>query len=405
MRTAAHLRPYRRQRGVTLVELMVGLTIGLIIALAIVAAGSTFNLQRRITVSGNDARENGLATLTLLERAARQAGVGLFHNGQTLCTSLNIYFGGTTVANGATLAPLKITDGGGTGSDTISVVYGNPVGGSADVTLVTDMPNPSSVFTVNHQGTLQTHDLAVVGVPGSGRPCTLFEVTGFNPGGGGCGGVTTSCIDILHNQGQSTYNANPPNPNNAFADAPTYGYVNNPPGVIGPAVITRMGSFVQESYRVMCNSLVVVNDLTAAANAPSCTASPLAFTNATPLAGDIVQIQAQYGISAAANSDIVASWVDATGSWANPGAASVALIKAIRVVVVARSKEPAVSDVSAPCTNAAGIANTGPCSFHDASAPVINLSAVTVPAGMTWRRYRYYVYQSVTPLRNVTWND
>lgn len=389
----------------TLVELMVGIMIGLIISLAIVAAGSTFNLQRRITVAGNDARENGLATLTLIERAAREAGVGLFHNNQMLCTSINVYFNGATVADGTALAPLRITDGGGTGSDSISVIYANPVGGSSDANLVTDMPNASSVFTVNHQGALQVHDLAIVGVPGSGRPCTLFEVTGFNPGGGGCGGVTTSCIDILHNQGQSTFNANPANPNSVFTDAPTYGYVNNPPTVIGPAVISRMGTFVEETYQVMCNSLVSVNNLTSAASPPSCTASPLAFTNATPLAGDIVQIQAQYGISATAGSDIVASWVDATGGWANPSAASIALIKAIRVAVVARSTEPAVADVTTPCTNAAGVVNTGPCSFQDAAAPVINLSAVTVPAGSTWRRFRYYVYQSVTPLRNVTWNN
>ena len=49
--------------------------------------------------------------------------------------------------------------------------------------------------------------------------------------------------------------------------------------------------------------------------------------------------------------------------------------------------------------------NTGPCTFEDAQAPVIDLSATSVPAGRSWRNYRYRVQQAVVPLRNVIWSN
>lgn len=385
----------------SLVELMVGLLVGLIIVLAILGSVTTLNQQRKTTVSGGDAQESAMAALGLIDRAARLAGAGLFHNGQLLCTSLNMYYNGTTIANNTSLMPVRITDGGATGPDSITVTYASPLGGSAVLNVVDDMPNTSSNFVVNHQGNLQVGDLAIIGVPGSGRPCTLFKVTAFPPGGGNCNNVTTSCIDVQHNPGANG-EYNPPNPNQVFTDAPLYGYSNAPPTIIGPAIISRLGAFVQETYGVLCNSLV---SYTPTGGAPSCTASPQAFVNAIPQVGEVVQMQAQYGVTATATSDVVTNWVDATGPlWQDPSSTEISRIKAVRVVVVARSREPSRTEVSSPCTNAQSVVNTGPCSFQDAAAPIIDLSAVTVPAGYTWKNFRYRVYQSVIPLRNVAWN-
>ncbi len=384
-----------RQRGISLVELMVGLVIGMLVVLAVTGSVAVLNQQRKTTISGGDAQESARTALGVIDRAARLAGAGLFNNGQLLCSSINIYYDGTTLANGAPLLPIKITDGGAGGSDKITVTYADAKGGSGVVNLVDDMPNTSANFVVNHQGSLQVGDLAVVGVPGSNRPCTLFQITAFPPGGGTCGGVTTSCIDVQHNPG-STGKYNPANPNTAFADAPRYGYVNAPPTVIGPAIIARLGKLVQDTYAVMCNSLVSYDATMVGVNAPSCTASPAAFANVIPQVGDVVQIQAQYGISASANSDVVTSWVDATGAtWAAPTSADAMRIKAVRIAVVARGREPASGNVTAAVSSG----------FPDAAAPAIDLSTVTVPAGKTWQNYRYRVYQSVIPLRNVAWNQ
>jgi type IV pilus assembly protein PilW len=164
-----------------------------------------------------------------------------------------------------------------------------------------------------------------------------------------------------------------------------------------------MDAFVQDTYGVMCDTLVAYSSL---APAGSCSnTSSLTFTGVTPMVGDVVQVQAQYGITSSAGSDVITSWEDASGgTWTAPSATDIPRIKAVRVAVIARSKESAPNAVSQACTNAASVANTGPCTFEDAEAPVVNLSASSVPSGKTWQNYRYRVYKTIIPLRNVAWN-
>jgi type IV pilus assembly protein PilW len=394
MRPAFSYRP----RGFSLIDLMVGLAVGLIVTFVVLSTFATITFQRRTTVSANDAKESGQFALNTVERVAKLAGSGLFYNGQLICSSLNVYYNNTTISNGAPLAPVKIVDGGSTGSDSITVAYANAVGGISVSHLVDNMPNTSANFTVGNKGNLANGELAIIGVPGSNRPCTLFQVTGFPPGGGNCNGITSSCLNVQHNSGQSAP-YNPANPNVAFTDAPRYGYQDASP-IIGPAVISRFGNFNHDTYEVMCDSLVS-HSVSATA---SCTTSPLVFSNAAPLVSNIVMLKAQYGITASAGSDVVSNWVNATGIWQNPAFSDLPRIKAIRIVVVSRSAEPAASAVSNACTNANSIVNTGPCSFQDAESPVIDLSNIPVMSGRTWQNYRYRVYQSVIPLRNVLWS-
>ncbi|WP_136419866.1 PilW family protein [Herbaspirillum sp. ST 5-3] len=388
-----------RQSGFSLAELMVGIAVGLIVTLVVVSTMGTMGLQRRTAVSGNDAKESGQAALNVMERIGRLAGTGLFYNGRLICGRINVYYNGATLLNGSVLMPVKITDGGSTGSDKVTFTYGSATGGHSISHLVDNMPNTSANFTVGNAGSLADGELAVVGVPDIDRPCTLFQVTGFPPGGGNCNNITSSCVDVQHNSGiAGPYN--PSNPNNAFTDAPNYGYETSG-SVIGPAVISRIGTFHNDTYEVLCNSLVSH----AATSTASCNGSPVSFTNATPWVSNIVMIKAQYGISDNINSDVVTQWVNASDTaWSNPGAADVPRIRAIRIAVVGRSPEAALSEVTSACTNQAGVANTGPCAFQDADSPVINLTAVPVVSGKSWRNYRYRVYQSVIPLRNVLWN-
>jgi type IV pilus assembly protein PilW len=395
-------RAYTRhaQAGVSLIDLMVGLAVGLIVTLVVISALGTMSMQRRNAVSGDDAKESGQAALMLIERAAKLAGAGLFYNGQLICSRLNAY-NTALLANGDRLAPAFIADGGSTGSDTITFAYANAVGGSTVAHLVDDMASPNvALFTANNRGNLAEGDLALVGVPGSDRPCTMFQVTGFTGviGGSNCNDITSSCVKILRNSGESDFN--PTNPDGIYSDAPRYGRQTSG-GIIGPAVITRLGALDHQTYRVMCNALVSHS----AFASPACIASPLAFTDAIPLAGNIVMLKAQYGITDSAASDVVTSWVNATGAtWSAPDAAAIPRIKAIRIAVVSRGTEPGIGTVTSACTNAAGVVNVGPCSFQDANSPVINLSAVPVPSGKTWQNYRYRVFHSVIPLRTVLWN-
>ena len=88
-----------------------------------------------------------------------------------------------------------------------------------------------------------------------------------------------------------------------------------------------------------------------------------------------------------------------------PTDANVPLVKAIRVAVVVRSSLLEKDIVTGTCTNSAGV-NNGPCAWNDSGdpnaadspAPKIDLSG-----DPNWQHYRYRVFETIIPLRNVLW--
>ncbi|WP_428422003.1 PilW family protein [Methylibium sp.] len=390
-----------REHGFTMVELMVAIAVGLIVTLAVTGAVLTMGRQFRITGANVAAQGGAQIALSLMDEAGRSAGVGMFSNGQALCPTLNAWYGGTIRSNGAVFMPARITDGGSnTASDTVTFT-GTSAAGALSGTPVLDNTTATSV-RVSNAGNLQLNDLAVIGAPGSNQPCSLFQITATPTVGTACGGNATGC-KTLTRAVNSTYNPGV----GTFTTEPSFGF-STAGSVYGPAVVNRLGTeFRQDAFAVQCGSLVQYNAFTTAA-LPACTAVPLGFDAAVnPIAMDVVLMHAQYGISSSSASDIVTGWVDATGTtWATPSAADAGRIKAVRVVLVTRSKEPDNTNVTAAaCTNEGGVVNTGPCSFADAGAPVIDLSAVSVPTGRTWRNFRYRVHQAIMPLRNVIWSN
>ena len=139
-------------------------------------------------------------------------------------------------------------------------------------------------------------------------------------------------------------------------------------------------------------------------------------TGTTPSVVGIVNLQAQYGISATANSNQVVQWVDASGAtWAAPlPVANRNRIKAIRVAVVARNAKIEPSVVTAACSSTTAAAPTGLCAWDATSAlpnpivaPYVASPAPQIdllPGDANWARYRYRVFESIIPLRNVIWS-
>ena len=397
------LRQRRGSGGFTLVEMMIAMTVGLVLALAVALSMLSMGHQFRLVGAGSAAQVNVQLAVSVMNEAGRQAGAGLYNNGQPICQGFNAWRNGVVVSNGATLMPARITDGGAnTAPDSLLFNGANAIGALSGMPVLEAMATGTAPVVVSDGGLIAANDLAIVGVPGSTtEPCTLFQVSAAPAVGAACGGNATQCKTLARAQVANVgYNA----PASTFTNEPRYGFATAAP-VVGPAVVMRLGpEFRQEAFAVMCNTLVQFN---AFSDVPTCSSSPLSFGGgANALATDIVQQQAQYGISATAASDVVTSWVAASGVWANPSASEALRIKAVRVVVVARSKEPDGALVSAAsCTNSNGVVNTGPCSFQDAEAPVIDLSATSVPSGRSWRNFRYRVHQAVIPLRNVIWSN
>lgn len=372
--------------GFSLVDIMVGMVVGLLAMLVIMQSFSAFEGQKRTTTTGMEAQENGLMALHAMETEIRQSGAGMLTNGSLVCSQINTYDDNATpTTSTASLMPIQITDGG-TGSDTIIVSYNTSTTAGVSSPITDEMPDSSAVIKIAPDATgFNVGDFAMLATPGSGLPCTRLAITGIHTPHGS--------TNIIHNHGQSNYN--PPGGHNIF---PPGGYGTSP-----PSVLINMGGMVQNQYQVLCSSLTTTN--LAVAGTPSCT-NQSTFTNATPLASNIVSIQAQYGI-APAGSQSVNCWTDATGSacsgtdWAAPPSADVQRIKAIRMAVVARSslmERPATP--GGICT---ATPNTGAPNYPQWAGGASAHGAIDVTGIANWQCYRYKVYQTIVPLRNVLW--
>lgn len=371
--------------GFSLVDIMVGMVVGLLTMLAIMQSYAAFEGQKRTTTTGMEAQENALMALHAMETDIRQAGYGLVTSGALACGGgINAYNNGVTTL-GTLFIPIQITNGGAGSSDTLTATYSTSSTGGVPANIVTAMPNSSAVLTVNTGNGINVGDLVLVSTPGSGLPCSQLAVTQVQAQANGA--------NVIHNSGLSIYN--PPGGQNIF---PAAGYGTSP-----QSVVLNMGQMVQNQYQVLCSSLTATNLATTAPG--SCTNSS-SFTNTTPLASNIVNIQAQYGIAPAA-SQSVNCWVNAAtgnacdaGDWTAAGLtatqANVARIKAIRVAVVARSSLMERADLA---TNAC----TATPSNTAANYPTWDGGTIDVTADPNWRCYRYKVYQTIIPMRNILW--
>lgn len=356
--------------GFSLIELLVALVIGSLAALVIQQVMAVFEGQKRTSGSGSDAQVNGAVALTYLEREVRQAGYGLLAGGSQMCPAgINVYYDGATQSDGAALLPIRIIDGG-VAPDTIVFVRSDAEFGALPTSIIKEMPNSSAEITADSTGGLSEDQLFLVGARDGSKICTLMQMS-QDPQQTGNG------WNLQHNSGQFPFN--PPNPNTAFTDAPEYG--------IGDIVI-NMGSFMTRRFEIQCDRLAEVD--------PILVAGPYDCNNTTPIVEQIVDLQAQYGIVDAGSQQIT-HWCDATatslcGDWSNPTSADIARVRALRIAVVARSIQYEKDEVSPSSLTLWGDVNPA----NDDAAPVFALDSAQ-------RHYRYKVFSTIVPIRNLIW--
>lgn len=387
---------YLRDRlaGFSLIEVMVGLVIGLLTILVIMQSFAAFEGQKRTTTSGMDAQENGLIALHTLQTDVRMAGRGMLvdmdQNGtpELAFNRLNLWRGGATALS-TIMLPVAITDGGSgaNNSDSVEIVYSNSSCAGTPMRITVPMPQPSNITTVGAATCTAADDLLILAGPG--LPGSLLKETGDpQPTGQGNFNLRTNS-----SAGDGSNYWNPPGGQSGYFPAGGYG--------LGSFVL-NMGQMVHNRYQAQCDTFTVSNRLTQS-GAVSCT-DQNTFSNALPLNSSIVNIQAQFGI-APAGSQAVNCWANATdtacsptnGDWtaANLAPADIVRIKAVRVAIVARSslRERPTTGTTCDATT------TAPTLFNGVSgAPVVNLSG-----DPNWQCYRYKVYETIIPLRNIMW--
>lgn len=348
---------------------MVGLTIGMLVSVVILQVLSVFEAQKRTTTGTADAQTNGSIALFNIGRELQQAGYPLMPvtNSALECTTVTV---GGIAGTIARLSPVTIADGvattGVSASDTITLRYGDTAMGGVP-TQTTGIPTASAgtaapardVAVLNNFG-CNTNDAILIT---NGTSCAISTMVALPAG--------TTSITFADATDANTLVT-------AATAAPTSSGTN----------LACLGAWHEVTYRANSGNLER-QDGTAAAFVPGVTG--------------VVNIQAQYGISAAANSNQVVQWVDATGTWAAPTLADRNRIKAIRIAVVARNAKMEVSNVTSACSSTTAAAPTGLCAWPGtvaSPAPTIDLSQ----SDSNWQRYRYRVFENIIPLRNMIWS-
>ncbi len=417
---------------------MVGITVGLVTVLVITQTLSVFQGNRGGIVAGADAQENGLFAMQIISGDIRGTGAGAYSSGTVsktmfTCTNVcsydssngggNLYCsnpGGTGPVgtspiaamsgqplNGATptytlavpLSPIIIESqpagispvvAYAPGSDVITLRSASRFIGSVP-TLVSGAVNlgaPLATLGVKRTFGFSVNDLALIT---DGTNCSVFKVTALDAAGA-----------TLTHGAETAFN----------------------PAVGAWSGMANGGAFgnTAQIYNLGTSAIAAVSAKEYSVSGPNGSSLQLrevksgSAASALPLvlADGIVALRAQYGVASNNASPVVAGWegtdsADWSSTWA-PGVLSGAneqLIRAVRILVVARAPNRESTEVTPACTTSGytdGPCPSGGTTQSDTTLPAINLANLAWAAGGEWKHYRYKVYTTVVPLRNVLWN-
>lgn len=362
--------PKRRSQGFSLVEIMVGIAIGMLGVIIITQVSSVFEGQKRTATTGSDAQVNGVSALFTLERDIRRAGYGM--SPETLGCTVRRYYNGTEIAN-LSMAPVVIVNGANGLPDTVSILASSKTNWSLANRVTVDHSLAATSVFLNTTLGMAVGDLLVAYE--EGKACTLLQAST----------ISTSNVEVQHLDTQ------PWNRSTGFDVA--YG--------VG-ALLLNMGSLISHTYSVDGNGNLIISEFNSATN----TSTTRAVT------ADIVSMQAEYGFDTRAGVQAEprvdtwsASMVNADGLGTTGDAGDVARIVAVRMAIVARSSLMEKANASGTCD----ITISADAGGRSANAPKWIGGAIDVSknpdgsANANWQCYRYKTFENTIPLRNSLW--
>lgn len=374
---------HHRSTGFGLVEIMVGIAIGLIGVLVMTQVGAVFEGHKRTTTSGSDAQTTGAIALYMVERDLRRAGYGL-NVVSALGCEVKRKHDDEASTDDLILTPVTIVNGANGLPDTIRFLASSKGGFSMPSKITKEHPPEATNVFLNTVLGVANQDMIILHEPG--KDCTLFQVTG----------IPNGTVQVHHQNAGSNWN--PPSGGDIY---PIDGFA------IGASAI-NMGAIIDRTYSLDAASNLVLSDYSSSTNS----------TSAQPIANDIVQLQAQYGFDTrvGAQTDArVDTWsdtmidADGDGGGAIPGDdGDLARIYAVRIAIVARSslREKAQDDGTCNITTATGANSSAPAPRWVAANVALDVSRhPDGSANANWQCYRYRVFESVIPLRNLLWRE
>jgi type IV pilus assembly protein PilW len=365
-----------RTRGFSLVELMVAVAIALIATVVIFQVFAVSEGVKRTSTSGGDAQQNGSLALFSIGRDVRMAGYGINNIALLGCT-IRAYDETQTPPDlpNFTLTPLEITVGAtARDPDSVSVMYSQSDLVAFSAQFLMDQGPADAEYKINQRFGFSPGNVVIAAEPG--KDCTMAEVTDVP-------GTPGRTDELIHQSG--TYQKNGVATTSRF----------NKPGGVGTGY-TKQGRLInlgdlpiRHTFRVVNNQLVL-DDLFGA-------------VPTRVIADNIVQLKAQYGRDDGVDNGTVPGGVFAADDGIVDNYTSALPVPptpkdwqrnlSMRIAVVARSvlrEKPSVEG--------------GPCDTT-AAPPRWAGGDLDVSADPNWNCYRYKIFETALPLRNMLWTQ
>lgn len=375
-----------RQHGFSLVEILVGIVIGMVGLLVIFKTVAIWDNHTRSTVSGGDAQVAGTLALFNLERDIKQAGMGF---GRAASGVMGCTVTGVDTATGRNLSfplrPVEITVNAAGGPDTLTVLAGNSSFFVDNARIVGATP---TVKQLKDTTGLRQGDLVVL-APASGSACELIQITDNSDAAKTSvshSGTGSYVPDVAYQPA-----------NSASAVSPRYNVVTGTTGNYAPGgTLFNLGSAPQLNVWSVTGGRVLSR------------VDEMQGTTAVEVSDGVINMKAQYGVDADGDNEISSTeWVTTTPTdWTK--------VRAVRVALLVRSSQfekpvaAASNSVAVPPTPTAKNPTWAGGNFvmtnvNATSSADSHSDTDVVPEN--WRFYRYRVYEKVIPLRNMIWGN
>ena len=363
-----------RSRGFTLVEVMVGLALSMLSMLIILQLFSVSDARKRLTTGAAEAQQTANVSIYQLSRTVRLAGAGLTQTNNVWGCPIQAYRGGTQILPAAAAFPSPFASVGTTiraipllilpaaapdgQSDIIVVIAGNGETGQAELQLV-GPPKATGLSLLRSNG-VKAQDLILMTAPGTISNCQVAQVDPtFNA-------ITAPNTLPLGTAG-TNYN--------------TAAGLAGGPYNAGSVALQLGATPMFTMFGIDTNNSLEQFDLL-----------NLTGTTTSVVSDNVFDLRARYGVVAADGSGPI-TWQSPTAvGWqvANLTAGTttsldlIDRIRAVRISMVFRSTEPVTDD--SPPTSYVMFPDTNP---------------ITVAIPTASQRYRYQVYDTIIPLRNL----
>ncbi|WP_426194136.1 PilW family protein [Massilia sp. DWR3-1-1] len=382
----------RAAAGFSLVELLVSVVIGLLalgFATRMVVSSET---SKQAATGGADAMQNGVVALFSIERELAQAGWGLNDPLVAGCD--------TRFYDSGNYALLSAARGAGTVTPLASVVIESNTGASDRLSINAGSSYSSTGMALVANNYLATAgaidiDRAPYGFNGTSTVIAGGDVIVVAPetfGSGRCSMAMVSQVVAPAAPGQNQLFIASGGNNRYNSGNLTIAYTSL------QARLFNLGPAANLSFHTWSSSQGFLK--LRATNLAGASAAPATVTD------NIVALKAQYGLDQRAGAAFtpelgmqVSNWsgtmLDADGDGTAGSAGDYSRIAAVRIAVVARSRNPEKPSAA-----------TGLCTATTTAPTVFGGVAVTLAVtgdSVPWQCYRYRVFESMVPIRNSGW--